>query len=155
MNFYEKHLARQEDLQIIHTLALEDTPKNGVEDNLKCVMRIYLKDDAGTDYLSELSVLRRGYKIQWTAQTKMYELFNTQCTDYYKYVKDTIIDRFLKDGFVRTCDELQIARDRKRIEYLNKKIGKANSERNDSLMIHWRQRRIDLIENINKIEATL
>ena len=118
-------------------------------------MRIVATDDDGNEILFEESVLRRGYKIQYTAKTNMYELFRTTTTDYYKYVNDTIIDEFLEKGFVRTADEHQIARDRKRVEYLNRKIDRANSERNDSLMVHWRQRRKELMDKISRIEENL
>jgi hypothetical protein len=152
MNFYDKHMARQDDLKKIHEGAIRDTPIGGVDSNLMCVMEIIKNNDDMQPELFETAVLRRGYKIQHTVKTDMYELFRTTTTDYYKYVDDTIIDEFLEKGFVRAADEHQIARDRKRVEYLNKKIDKANSERNDSLMIHWRSRRKELIEKITRIE---
>lgn len=155
MNFYEKHLARQDDLKIIHEGAIKDTPTHGIDASLMCVLEIIKNDDQQNPILYEKSVLRRGYKIQYTALTNMYELFLTTTTDYYKYVGDTIIDEFLEKGFVRTADEHQVIRDRKKVEILNRKIDKANSERNDSLMIHWRQRRKELIEKISRIEENL
>lgn len=154
MNFYEKHMARQEDLKAIHDRAMEETPTGGVDANLMCIMEIVKNDDDMNPKLFETAVLRRGFKIQYTIKTGMYELFRTTTTDYYKYVDDTIIDEFLEKGFVRAADEHQIIRDRKRVEFLNKKIDKANSERNDSLMIHWRQRRKELIEKISRIEES-
>lgn len=155
MNFYEKHLARQEDLKKIHDDALSSTPVGGVDSNLMCIMRITKPDDDGVAELIEESVLRRGYKIQYTAKTGMYELFNITTTDYYKYVDDTIIDEFLAKGFIRTVDEHQILRDQKRVEFYGRKIDKANSQRNDSLMVHWRQRRLELIEKISRIQESL
>lgn len=118
-------------------------------------MRIIGRDANDEEYLIEESVLRRGYKIQYTSKTDMYELFHTNTTDYYKYANDTIIDEFLDKGFVRAADEHQVIRDRKRVEYLNRKIDRANSERNDSLMVHWRQRRKELMDKISKIEESL
>ncbi|WZE63551.1 hypothetical protein PANI_CDS0031 [Maribacter phage Panino] len=155
MDFYQKHLARQKDLKEIHERAIRETPKGGVDENLMCIMRVKKTGDGGKTVLFEESVLRRGYKIQHTPQTDMYELFKTTSTDYYKYVDDTIIDEFLEKGFVRAVDEHQIKRDRRRVELLNRKIDKANSERNDSLIIHWRNKRKELIEKISKIEETL
>lgn len=118
-------------------------------------MRIVGRDDNGDEFLIEESVIRRGYKIQHTSKTDMYELFNVTTTDYYKYVDDKGIDEFLEKGFVRTADEHQIVRDRKRVDYYNRKIEKASSERNDSMMVHWRQRRQELIDKISKIEENL
>lgn len=156
MSLYDIHMERQEDLKLIHARALEETQaQHAVPDNLKCIQRIQLQDDAGESYLAELSVLRRGYKIQWTAQTKMYELLNIQNNEYYKWVNNTIIDRFLKNGFLRSCDELQIYRNKAEVKRLNTKLQKANSDRNDSLIVHWRQRRVDLIEKITAIEEAL
>lgn len=152
MNFYEKHLSRQSDLKIIHNRAMEETPSGGVDANLMCKMKIIKNDDDMNPKLFETAVLRRGFKIQHTLKTNMYELFLINTTDYYKYADDSVIDEFLEKGFVKAADDYQIKRDRRRIEILNKKIDKANSERNDSLMIHWKNRRMELIEKISKIE---
>jgi len=156
MNQYDIHIARQSDLKAIHTRAIKETEtQHHVADNLKCIYSVQLNDDLGNPYLAELSVLRRGFKIQWTSKIGMYELLRTNTSEFYKWVAEKDIDLFLKEGFIRTVDLKQLKRDRKSVDALNKKIGKANSERNDSLMVHWRQRRIDLIDRISKIEESL
>lgn len=156
MNQYDLHMARQDDLKAIHTRAIKETEdQHYVADNLKCIYSVDLNDDQGKPYMAELSVLRRGFKIQWTAKAGMYELLRTNTSEFYKWVSESDINAFLEHGFIRTVDERQLERDRKQVEYLNKKIGKANSERNDSLMVHWRQRRVDLIDRISKIEESL
>lgn len=147
MNFMEKIVARQEDLKLIHQRALEELPQ-------QTFVTDYI-DSSNQIHIIEKSVMRRGFKIQYTDKTGMYELFNIQTTDYYKYTTDSLIDMFLEKGFKRSVDELQIERDRRRVESLNKKIDTANSQRNDSLIIHWRKRREQLINNISKIEEKL
>jgi hypothetical protein len=149
-------MARQDDLKAIHTRAIKETQaQNHVADNLKCIYSVQINDDQGNPYLAELSVLRRGFKIQWTSKIGMYELLRTNTSEFYKWVDTKDIDIFLEEGFIRTVDKRQLKRDRSAVSALNKKIGQANSERNDSLMVHWRQRRIDLIDRISKIEESL
>lgn len=155
MTFYEKHLARQSDLAKIHERALAETPTNGVDAHLMCRMLVSKKSDDGKDVVLESSVIRRGYKIQFTPKTGMYELFKVMTSDYYKYVDDDTIDIFLEKGFVRAVDELQVLRDRRKVEILNRKIDKAGVERNDSMIVHWRNTRKELIEKISRIEEKI
>jgi len=148
-------MARQEDLKQIYEGAVRDTPVGGVAPNLMCRMNVIKADENNSPVIAETAILRRGYKIQHTVKTGMYELFLTTTTDYYKYVDDTIIDEFLEKGFVRAVDEHQVKRDKRQVKSLNKKIESATNVRNDSLMVHWRNKRRDLIEKISLIEESL
>jgi hypothetical protein len=105
--------------------------------------------------VQEHSFLRRGYKIQYTPKTGLYELFHTNSSDYYKYPNDKVIDEFLENGWLQTTDAHQVIRDRKRLTAYNRKIEGAASTRNDSLMTHWRKRREELINNISFIEEKI
>jgi hypothetical protein len=103
----------------------------------------------------EKSVLRRGYKIQYTEKTGLYELFRTNSSDYYKHASNAEIALFERKGWLAAVDTQQIARDKMRLAKYNKKIDNANEQRNDSLMTHWRRRRLELIDNISSIEEKL
>jgi len=118
---------------------------------------IVKKRNENTDIVEivEKSVLRRGYKIQYTEKTGLYELFRTNSSDYYKHASNAEIKLFERKGWIAAVDAQQIARDKKRLAKYNKKIDNANKERNDSLMTHWRRRRLELIDNISSIEERL
>lgn len=153
MSFMERIYKRQADFQQIWIDALATSHWRE-----EMVIRKQETDpDSGEkqDFLDEQSFMRRGYKIQYTAKTGMYELFAIHTSDFYKYPSDAIIDEFLAKGWTRTCDEHQIARNKKQVEKFNRKIDNANKERNDSLMTHWRTRREELINNISSIEEGL
>lgn len=120
-------------------------------------MMVVYRRNENTDKkeLVESSVLRRGYKIQYTEKTGLYELFRTNSSDYYKHASNKEVKLFKEDGWITAVDTQQIARDKKRLAKYNKKIDNANEQRNDSLMTHWRRRRLELIDNISSIEEKL
>ena len=149
MNTIQRLRERQEDLRLIWEHAITNAP------NRQHMVLNYVTED-GQETLMEHAVLRRGFKI--TLNNKMggmYELLAIHSTDFYKYASDKEIDFFLKRGFIRACDELQIERHQKKIDRYNVKIDQANSERNDSVMTHWRKRRLELINDKSLIEENL
>lgn len=147
--FMQRILDKQQDLMDIWMDAMNTSPNRQI--------MIVKKRNENTDKeeVVEKSVLRRGYKIQYTEKTGIYELFRTNTSDYYKHATDSEIKLFVRKGWIRTCDEQQIIRDKKRLAKYNKKIDNANEQRNDSLMTHWRKRRKELIDNISSIEESL
>jgi len=153
MTSYKKHMEMQDYLKVIYTRAMEEVPKAGVSANLMCVMTISKPDKNMNNVVSEVSILRRGYKINYTVKTGMYELFTTTSSDYYKYVTETTIKEFIKKGFIRTVDEHQIKRYESRIEALKAKINDDNIERNDSWMVHWKQQITEIREKIDSIQG--
>lgn len=153
MSFMQRIYDRQGDIQQIWLDALATSPEPQE-------MYIYSTDtDIDTEeeihVVQEHSFLRRGYKIQYTPKTGLYELFHTNSSDFYKYPNDAVIDEFLENGWLQTTDAHQVIRDRKRLDIYNRKIEKASSQRNDSLMTHWRKRREELINNISFIEERI
>jgi len=105
----------------------------------------------------EVSFVRRGYKISRTYipdYGNYYELLETYSNDYYKWVKQTDYNLFKKKGFRRAVDELQVARNTKKIKHYSRKIESASSDRNDSLIVHWQRRRKELIEKNTLIQES-
>lgn len=147
--FMQRIIDNQRILKLIWEDAMATSPQRQ--------MMIVRKRNESTDVVEivEQSVLRRGYKIQYTEKTGLYELLRTNTSDYYKHVNNTEMLQFAEEGWLRTCDTKQVERDRKRLAKFNKKIDNANEQRNDSLITHWRRRRMELIENISSIEEKL
>lgn len=147
--FMDRIIAQQDKLEKIWIDAVATSPPRE--------LLIVNKRNENTDRIEtvEESVLRRGYKIQYTPKTGLYELLRINTSDYYKHATDKEIKEFARDGWIRSVDERQVLRDRKRLAKFNKKIDNANEQRNDSLMTHWRRRRMELIDNISSIEEKL
>lgn len=118
---------------------------------------VFSKRNEATDSVevTERSFFRRGYKVSHTTQTGLYELLRTNTSDYYKHATNAEIELFNKKGWIVGCDTQQIARNRASLKTYNRKIDNANKERNDSLITHWRRRRMELINNISSIEESL
>lgn len=147
--FMQRILDKQSTLMGIWMDAMKTSPTREI--------MIVKQRNVDTDKIEivEKSVLRRGYKIQYTEKTGLYELFRTNSSDYYKHASNAEIELFKRKGWLRAADEQQIARDKIRLAKFNKKIDNANEQRNDSLMTHWRKRRLELINNISSIEEKL
>lgn len=136
---------KQSQLKFIFLKALNQLPPNNI---------MKVTNEEGV--LKEHSIIRRGYKLTYTVDADLYELFKIHSTNgYYKYAHEEIIDIMCKEGFVNYVDKEQIDRLKQRVSYYNKKIDKANEDRNDSLIVHWRKRRKELIDSIIQIESNL
>jgi hypothetical protein len=147
--FMQRIIDAQDKLQFIFNDAVATTSPR---QELKVVKR---NKDTGREELVEHAVMRRGWKVCYTAKTGLYELLRIDNTDYYKNALDSEVQRFVKQGWIRACDEMQVEKDRKRLARYNRKIDNANEQRNDSLMVHWRRRRKELIDSISSIEESL
>lgn len=147
--FMQRIINRQADLQKIWQDAMETSPEREI------IIIRSRNEETNLVHVVERACMRRGWKIVYTPKTGMYELLRTNTSDYYKHATEKDVDFFLKEGWLRACDIKQLERDRNRLDKFNKKIDNANKQRNDSLMTHWRKRRLELIENITSIEEKL
>lgn len=147
--FMQKVLDLQPDLEKIWLDAMSNSPDREI--------MIVKSRDTETDKTEvvERACLRRGYKIVYTPKTGLYELLRTNTSDYYKHATKAEVKDFVKKGWLRAVDQRQVDRDRKRLAKFNRKIDNANEQRNDSLMTHWRRRRMELIDNISSIEEKM
>jgi len=103
----------------------------------------------------EVSVLRRGYKIQYLKQDDIYLLFQTRTNDFYKYVEKEKYDLFVKDGMKVVADSEQVKRDEERIEKLSLKIAAADKQLNNTMVTHWKRQRKSILDRVVKIEDSL
>lgn len=147
--FMQKVLDLQPDLEKIFYDAMSTSPEREIH-----IVKTR-NEESSVEEIVERACLRRGYKIVYTPKTGIYELLRTNTSDYYKHSPKTEVKDFVKKGWLRAVDERQIARDRKRLAKFNRKIDNANEQRNDSLMVHWRKRRRELIDNISSIEEKM
>lgn len=148
MNTIQRLRERQGDMELIWKDAVKNCPTR------QHTIINYMSDN-GETVLIEHAVLRRGFKVTFNNRMQVYELLSTHGGDFYKYATDAQIDKFLKVGFVRACDEYQIKRHERKIERYNKNIDLSNAERNDSMITHWRNRRMELINDKSTIEEGL
>lgn len=74
---------------------------------------------------NEISFFYRGYKITKFKQTDEVSIFDTRVCDLYIEVHGKLLYRFINNGFERTCDELQVYRDTRRMNISNYYIMKA------------------------------
>jgi hypothetical protein len=147
--FMQRILNQQDKLKAIWEDALKTSPKREL-------MVVAERDqDGNVIEIVEQACFRRGYKVTLTEKTGLYELLRTNTSDYYKHTTNAEIELFRRKGWIRACDEQQVIRDKKRLAKFNKKIDNANEQRNDSLMTHWRKRRMELIDNISTLEEKL
>lgn len=149
MNTIKRLRDRQADLKLIWENAVKTAPSRQ-----HMVVRT-TDEDTGEPVLLEQSVLRRGFKVTYNPRMEVYELLAIYGGPFYKYASDKEIDFFLSVGFVRACDMLQIKRHKRKIDKYSAKIDKANSERNDSVITHWRNRRLELVNDKSLIEENL
>lgn len=146
-------LNRQKQMQTIWFDAQENSP----ETQEMIVTKRLIDEDTLEPYQAvvEHSFLRRGFKVQYTPDTGLYELFHINSSTFYKYPTDETIDVFLKKGWLDAVDELQLERHDKQLKMYNRKIENATAERNDSIMVHWRKRRQTLVEKISIIQERM
>lgn len=105
-----------------------------------------------------VGILYKGYKVSCTKIPNyglVYELMNTNTSDFYKWVDRKKMKDFLTQGFVRTCNLDQLERLRDRVDTFSTKINGASQDRNDSLMVHWKKKRMEALSEIIKIEEFL
>lgn len=148
MNTIERLRARQDDLRLIWQDAIDNCPS-------RQHMIMKHRADNGETVVTEHAVIRRGFKVTYNHRMEVYELLAVHSGPMYKYATETEINQFLKIGFVRACDTYQITRHKRKIKSLEDKIKKANSDRNDSVITHWRNRRLELINDKSLIEENL
>lgn len=139
---------RQGDLRLIWEDAITTAPPHNQ-------MVIEYLSDNGHHVLVEHAVIRRGFKVTYNNRMGVYELLSVHSGDFYKYATDEEIDHHLRVGFVRACDLMQIERYKGKIEGYAEKIKEANSDRNDSMITHWRNRRLELTNYISMVEENL
>lgn len=147
--FMQKVIDQQPQLKQIFFDAMATSPEREIH-----IVRKRNEETDKTEVV-ERACFRRGYKIVYTPKTGMYELLRTNTSDYYKHASTAEVKDFLKKGWLRAVDERQVLRDRLRLAKYNRRIDNANEQRNDSLMVHWRKRRRELIDNISSIEEQM
>lgn len=147
--FMQKIIDLQPQLETIFYDAMSTSPEREIHVVKK------RDEESSVPTVVERSCMRRGYKIMYTTKTGLYELLRTNTSDYYKHATKAEILDFVKHGWLRSVDTRQLKRDRTRLAKFNKKIDNANEQRNDSLMVHWRRRRMELIDNISSIEEKM
>jgi len=113
------------------------------------------KTNQTVDKVKEKSIIRRGYKIQYTYSTDMFELFHTNKVNHYKYPSDRVITEFVNNGWLDTVDRHQVQRWQDILDEYNYKIDNASQQRNDSLITHWRNKRQELIYKISSVEEEI
>ena len=148
--FMQKVLDLQPDLEKIFYDAMSTSPEREIH-----IVKYHSDDSTTGEEVVERACMRRGYKIVYTPKTGIYELLRCNTSDYYKHAPKSEVKDFVKLGWLRAVDERQLKRDRKRLAKFNRKIDNANEQRNDSLMVHWRKRRRELIDNISSIEEKM
>lgn len=146
MNGTKRIMKRQADLRKIWIDALTHSPaRQSMSVSVEREGKIY----------TERAFLRGGYKIQHTEPTDIYELFHINTSDRYKYPDDDVINDFVKHGWLDTTDRHQIERCKlKYVEY-DDKIKKASEERNDSIITHYRNKRLELANKISRLEEKI
>ena len=128
------------------------------QERLKNVFEEAMLDNRVFDSGNSIWIARKGYKLQRTYIEDfgfLYEAFATHSSDYYKWVKLTELGMFEEWGFNRAVDCLLVHRLEKKINFLTRKIRKAGDNRNDSLVVHWRRKRKELIERKTRVEEVL
>lgn len=144
---------RQEELKGIWYDALVNSPQSNI---MMVNTRKYDPElNLTVDVVKEHSIIRRGYKIQYTASNEMYELFHTNKVNHYKYPSDRVITEFVNNGWLDTVDRHQIQRWQDILDEYNYKIDNASQQRNDSLITHWRNKRQELIYKISSVEEEM
>ncbi len=76
-------------------------------------------------------IIYRGFKISKYFNTGYIEILNVRSSDFYKPIPDNVMTSFIARGFEKTCDILQITRDKRRIFLLTKRI-RTTIENNDA-----------------------
>ena len=101
---------------------------------------------------SDIGYLYLGYKITKNKETQTVTLYDIRVSDLYNEVQGELLDRFIANGFERTCDELQIERDSRRMKiadyYIMKAIVSGDEEKKNKLS----EDRLKLLLKITKLK---
>lgn len=141
-----------------YLLSHQDEIKQVFQDALSAVEDKTIPPRCLVETHNTVGVLYKGYKVSCTKIPNyglVYELMNTNTSDFYKWVDRKSMDDFLTHGFLRTCNLHQLERLKTRLKMYNNKINGASQDRNDSLMVHWKKKRVEALSDIIKIEEFL
>lgn len=120
------------------------------QDKLKQVWESGMKDMPRTHILdtgNSVSVVCYGYKVSRSYFKNygfLYELLEIHSNEFYKWVKQKDLPLFVDEGFKIAAAKLQVKRHNAKIDDYTRKIEAASSDRNDSLVIHWRRKRKEI-----------
>ena len=103
----------------------------------------------------EVSVMYRGYKIQYLREIDIYLLFQIRTSPYYKYVEPNEFKLFEQEGLKVVADKHQIDRDEVRLERLNKKIAASDGKLDTSMVKYWKKQRTDVFDRLVQVEKSL
>lgn len=103
----------------------------------------------------EVSVLYRGYKIQYIKEIDLYLLFQIRTSEFYKYVEPKEYELFDKEGMRIVADKHQIGRDEGRLDRLNKKIAASDGKLDTSMVKYWKKQRKMIFNRLVQVEASM
>lgn len=110
------------------------------------------KIDVEIETDNEISYLYLGFKITKTKENEIITLYNIRISDFYNEVQGSLLKRFLQNGFEKTCDELQIERDNRRVVLVEWHISKSIVNQEDKKTKKLQKLRFDLLSKINKLK---
>lgn len=100
----------------------------------------------------EISYLYLGYKITKNKETDEITIYNIRISDFYNEINENLKKRFLRNGFEKTCDELQIERDERRVKIADHFIMKAILNDEGRKKKRLQKERFNLLTKINKLK---
>jgi hypothetical protein len=103
----------------------------------------------------EISVLYRGYKIQYLREIDIYLLFQIRTTPYYKYVETEDFGVFDKYGLRVVADRYQIQIDEIRLSKFNIKIAASDGKLDTSMVKYWKKQRAEVFDRLVQVEKSL
>lgn len=98
-----------------------------------------------------VSFFYSGFKITKFEDNEII-LHNTRICDLYTEVHGDLLDRFIVNGFEKTCDELQIDRDNRRIDIADYYIMRAILNGDEPKKIRIQEERLVLLLKIEKLK---
>lgn len=114
------------------------------EASLKCTAKI--------DNKIETSHLYRGYKITKNKDDNEIEIYDIYKSPFYNTVRGELLQNFIDDGFIKTCDKQQTIRDERRIKILDYYIMRSIIDANEDKTKELQSNRLDLLVKINNLK---